>query len=219
MSVSKLIAAAFDLARAAQPDLHRAWIQVSVRLGGALPHSRMMSAVQQDGDLDLVLRCMEDERANSGQAAGQGGPFEAHHQVMLSEAWVGSLYESLRLLIERKLISDSGEIGALAEDFRLLRIPLEKHEIAGDRKLNAPLQLLKYPPRQDQTDLYEYDKADPRRSHIMPIGFSSRGSVMWNALDLINRQERWIERRALSDQVVALWGQPVAAAPVETALP
>jgi hypothetical protein len=179
----------------------------------------MTSAVQQAGNLDLVLRCMEDERANPGRDVEQAGPFEADHQAMLSELWVGSLYESLRLLVARGLISDSDEVRSLAEDFRLLRVPLEKHEIAGDRKLTAPLQLLKYPPHDDRTDLYEYSNADPKRSHIMPFGFSGRGSVMWNALDLKIGRERWIDRRALSDRVIALWGQPAATAPVDTAQP
>jgi hypothetical protein len=218
MNVSSLMADAFALAAQSRPDLSRAWIQVSVRLGGALPNSRLMVAIQRDGNLDLVLRCMEDERANPGHAGEQAGLFQDHYQLMLSELWVGSLYESLRLLmVERKLISDSDEIRALAEDFRLLRVPLEKHEITSEGQLTAPLQLLKYPPRHDQTNLYEYSKADPKRSHIMPSGISGRGSVMWRALDLKNDREQWIERRALSDRVIALWGQPVAAPTVETA--
>jgi hypothetical protein len=218
MSVSKLVATAFALATQSQPELSKAWIQVSFRLGGALPNSLLILSLQRDGNLDLVLRCMEGERAATDQHSEQAGLFEVHYQKMLSELWVGSLYESLRLLIvERKLIPDTDEIRLLAEDFRLLRIPIEKHEITSQGQLTAPLQLQRFPPNNDHTDIYKYDKADPQRSHVMPSGLSSRGSIMWQVIDLKNNQERWIERRSLSDRIIALWGQPVSAPTVEAA--
>ena len=49
--------------------------------------------------------------------------------------WVGSLYETLRLLEDRKLVADSEELRALAHGLRLLRIPLEKHEITSQGQL------------------------------------------------------------------------------------
>src|SRR5438132_10790560 len=161
MSVSKLIAAAFAEAARRNAELDRSWIQVSVRLGGAIPDSLLMASLQQDGNLDLVLRCMEDERA--AQAPEQEGLFEVHYQKMLSELWVGRLYEPLRLLVvERKLLTDTDETRALAEDFRLLRVPIEKHEITSQGQLTAPLQLRRYPPKNDPSDLYEYSKVDPK---------------------------------------------------------
>lgn len=137
--------------------------------------------------------------------------FESHYQKMLSELWVGSIYETVRLIVERSPEVATNEVCALAEDLRLLRVPLEKHQIAHDRKLDAPLQLQKQPPNNDQTDLYEYDKADPKRAHIMPSGLSSRGSVGWHVIDLISGQDRWIERRELSDRMIALWGRDITA--------
>jgi hypothetical protein len=58
----------------------------------------------------------------------------------------------------------------------------------------------------DRTDLYEYSKDDPQRAHIMPTGISSRGSVRWQVIDLKNGEERLLERRSLSDRIIALWG-------------
>jgi hypothetical protein len=169
-----------------------------------------MTSLQNDGNLDLVLRCMEDDRVAGAQAPEQEGLFELHYQKMLSELWVGSLYETLRLLIvERKLVAGTDEVRSLAEDFRLLRVPLEKHEITSQGQLTAPLKLQRYPPKNDQTDLYEYSKADPKRAHIMPSGLSSSGSVMWQVIDLKKDQERWIERRSLSDRIIALWGRDI----------
>jgi hypothetical protein len=96
----------------------------------------------------------------------------------------------------------------LAEDFRLLRVSIEKHEIAKDRNLTAPLQMQKIPVQGNASDLYEYSKKDPRRGHIMPRGISSRGSLMWQVIDVQKKavDERWIERRALSDRLINLWG-------------
>jgi hypothetical protein len=210
MSVSKMIAAAFAHAAQTHASLDEAWIRVSHHLGGALPDSLLMHSVQRDGRLDLVLRCMEDERVAYAQAPEQEGLFELPYQIMLSEMWVGSVYETLRLLTDRKrqLIVTTDDIRDLAADFKLVRITLEKHEIADDwRHLDAPLQLQRHPPQNDQTDLCEYDKADPKRAHIMQVGPSPRGSVTWHVIDLKKRQERWIERRDLSDRIIARWGR------------
>jgi hypothetical protein len=195
-----MIAEAFAQAAQTYASLAEAWIRVSHRLGGALPNSLLGPSVQRDGRLDLVLRCMEDEHA-----AGAQGPFEYQYQRMFSEVWVGSVYETLRLLTDdkRKLIVATDEVLALAEDLRLVRVSLEKHEVASDRKLDAPLQLQRVPPNNDHTDLYEYSKGDPQRAHIMPTRLSRQGSVEWLVIDVENDEERWIERLALSDRIIA----------------
>jgi hypothetical protein len=204
-NVSQLVAAAFALGRQTHGELNQTWIKVSVRLGGLVPHSRLMMSVQHDGELDLVLRCMEDDLAAAG-GAEKIGMFEGHYLVMLSEIWIASVYETLRLLDDRQLMSGEQAL-SLAEDFRLLRVPLEKHEIASQGQLNAPIQLQKIPPRNDQSDLYVYDKKDPRRAHIMPQGVSDRGSCMWLVTDIKKNQDRWIERRWLSDKIIDIWGR------------
>src|SRR5260370_36157450 len=99
---------------------------------------------------------------------------------MLSELWVGRVYETYRLLIDRKIAPDNEEFRRTAHDLRLLRVPLEKHEIAGDRKLDQPLLLTS---GQDR-DLYAYSHTDPLKAHIMPGGISARGSMMWQIIDL-----------------------------------
>jgi hypothetical protein len=206
MSVSKMIAEAFAEAARRQASLHEAWIRVSHRLGGALPDSLLGPSVQKSGRLDLVLRCMEDERV-----AEQEGLFEYGQQNMLSELWVGSVYETLRLLTERELIVATGEVCALAEDFRLVRVSLEKHEIASDWGLTRPLRMQRQPPKNDQTDLYEYSKGDPKRAHIMPTRPSHRGSVEWLVIDVEKHEQRWIERRSLSDRIIAEWSPGLTA--------
>src|SRR5271166_2376678 len=206
MDVSELITEAFRQASQKYLELHRSWIQVSFRVGGLLPNSLLSMCVQRAGWLDMVLRSMEDEFSVRSQGDKQDPPSMAcHFQELLSELWIGSVCQTLRLLIERKLAPDTAEFRALAHDLRLLRIPLEKHEITG--KLTQPLQMFRYPPNNDSTDIYEYSKNDPKRAHIMPSGISQRGSVMWQVLDIMAAEERWIERRALSDRLLSLWGE------------
>ncbi|KQQ04713.1 hypothetical protein ASF56_09820 [Methylobacterium sp. Leaf122] len=51
---------------------------------------------------------------------------------------------------------------------------------------------------------YVYDKGDPLRAHIMPCGVSATGSLMWQVIDLKRDLEYWVERRGLSDRLLAL---------------
>jgi hypothetical protein len=104
--VSGLITAAFAEAARRLPQLHERWIHISHAVGGSIPGSLLSVSIQRDGWLDMVLRCMEDERAVYGQAATEGpGLFTFNYQMNLSELWIGSMYETLRMLKERKLMA------------------------------------------------------------------------------------------------------------------
>ena len=203
--VGQFIASAFAQASQKYADLHRSWTQASFRVAGLLPFS-LMTCVQRDGWIDIVLRCMEDEFDGRDDGVNMVD-MHLHFQVLISEMWIGGVYETIRLLAHRKLAPDSDDFRTLAHDLRLLRIPLEKHEIAGDRQLTEPLKFVAHPPDKNSAKVYEYDKADPRRVHVMPRGFSGRGSATWMVLDVTtgNPSERWIERRELSDRFLALW--------------
>jgi hypothetical protein len=199
--VSRLITEAFGQADQRYPDLADRWTRVSFRIG-PLPNSLLSGSIQRHGSLDILLRSMEDETATRLQAEGQSSI--VHFQKMLSVLWVGDVYETLRLLKDRDL-AIGNEFQTLAHDFRLLRIPLEKHEIASEGQLKQPLQMRGHPPKNNDTDIYEYDKSDPQRAHIMPWGISQRGSVTWQVLDLRANEERLVERRELSDRFLSLW--------------
>ena len=95
-NVSQLIAAAFALAKQRMSGHYQQWVDASWVIGGALPNSMLSSSVQKEGEIDLVLRCMEAEAV---QRAGQPDPhFTFHYQVLLSEGWLGGCYEILRTL-------------------------------------------------------------------------------------------------------------------------
>jgi hypothetical protein len=131
--------------------------------------------------------------------------FSFHYQVTFSELWIGHMYEIVRLLKDRKLMPNNDEFESLAHHLRLLRIPIEKHEIPGDRKLTQPLMMRRYPPNDEARDSYEYSKDDQTRSHIMPSGISKRGSVIWQVIDIASNESFWIERRSLSERVLAIF--------------
>jgi hypothetical protein len=205
MAVSDLIAASFKQASERYPTLHKAWIRISYRLGGLLPKSLLLNSVQRYGELDLVLRCMEDELAPKvGNTPGLDNHYQ--YQLLFSEIWVGGVYEILRLLNERKLALDSDEYRDLFRDFELLRITIDKHDIAKQGDLKAPLQMTTY----DQAKVYVFTKGDPQRSHIMPVGVSASGFVVWQAVDVKADTMRWIERRWLSDRMIKLWEEQPA---------
>jgi hypothetical protein len=151
---------------------------------------------------------MEDDRSEP-EGASQENSF--HYQMMLSELWVGAVYEIFRLLTERSLAPPNNEFKILNNELRLLRIPIEKHQIAKDNKLSRPLFMKKFPLKNDETDVYQYSRGDPQRAHIMPTGISHRGSAMWQVIDIESGPSYWLERRDLSERIVGLWKSAVAA--------
>ena len=198
MGPTELLNAAFNAAVARDPALHAKWVRVSFQIGGRLPQSLLCASIQREGELDQLLRCLEDDAVS--QMRANDGSF-AHRLSSMTVYWVGGVYEILRLLREAGL-GDGEEFDRLLVDFELIRIPLEKHQIAQERKLEAPLRL---EPRGGGA-VFVYDRADKTRSHIMPAGVSARGSMMWQAIDVKGATERWIERHELSDRILALWG-------------
>ena len=128
MLVKDLVTLTFVTAHSRHADLWKRWVAISLKIGGLLPDSFLSVAVQRVADIDLVLRCMEEEYRIPVPNRGIDTGF--HYQGMLSELWVGDVYEVFRLLEERKLSPNQEAFKALTHHLRLLRIPLEKHEIA-----------------------------------------------------------------------------------------
>jgi hypothetical protein len=205
MNVAQLITGAFRLAAARYPELYEKWIKLSFRVGSLLPNSLLFFSIQKCGELDMVLRCMEDDFTPPQADTGDLEMLSFTYQSMLSELWVGSVYEIFRLLKSRKLVDDNVAFRALEYDLRLLRVTLEKHEIAADYKLSEPLVMQRQPSKEGERDCYQYLKSDQKRSHIMPSGVSRRGSLIWHVIDVSCKKSYWLERRALSERIVALW--------------
>jgi hypothetical protein len=224
--VSPYIASAFQIAKAKYDIEHASWTNLSARLAGRFSLPIAMMSLQRQGDLDLLLRCMEDEfQANRDAEIADklGFDYTFHYQVMLSESWVVGCYEILRAFRQR---DDEGKLGAdgvsaletfksILSDFELLRMPIAKYEIAKDTRMKGPLAMRAIPLNKDATDEHIYDKKDPTRSHIMPTGMSGRGSMMWLVLDHTVPREYWVERRHLADRLLALANEIVPAGILE----
>lgn len=210
--VSPLLNSLFNIARTKYGTENKAWVTLSFRLSGRLKLVTAISSIQQQGDLDILLRCLEDEINTKKDASGTDLSF--HYLMMFSETWIVGCYEILRALKQRDReaaeagrltsgVSKLDEFNSIFNDFELLRMPIAKFEIAKDNKLEQPLPMRRV--GDDETKPIEfYDPKDPGRFHIMPSGVSARGSAVWLALDVRNSRQRWIERRDLADRLLSL---------------
>jgi hypothetical protein len=210
--VSPLLNSLFNVARAKYRAENEAWVQLSYRLSGRFNLVTAVSSIQREGDLDILLRCLEDEFNANKDASGMDLSF--HYQMMFSEAWIVGCYEILRAFQQRDReaakagrptsgVSELHEFKSIFTDFELLRMPIAKFEIAKDNKLEQPLPMRRV--GDDETKPIEfYDPKDPGRFHIMPKGVSSRGSAVWLALDVRNSRQHPVERRDLADRLLSL---------------
>jgi hypothetical protein len=208
MNVGETLASAFHYARSKTSEINKQWTKISFSVGSRLPNSLLSASIQREGEVDVLIRCMEDESAERLAGNKDDSSFVLHYQNILSIYWIGGMYEIFRLLRERHLNDNDDAFQSILSDLESLRITLEKHEIAKDRKIESPLQMIKYPQKGDASDLYTYDPSDKTRAHIMRSGISQRGSIMWEVYDVKDQAERWIERRAISDQILRRWFCP-----------
>jgi hypothetical protein len=204
MTVGQLLTAALMKSTTRFHDLHKSWIKISHRLGSLLPDSLLVVSAQRAGDLDLIVRSLEEDTATQKKDPDESDLIETNIKMMYSEIWVGAIYDIVRLMKDRDS-SPEPNLVTLYRQLNLVRVPLVKHEIAKERKLKVPLLLKKLPSTDSSSDYYNYSKTDLQRAHIMQVGISERGSVVWRTLDVETNEEFWIERRALSDSFLSLW--------------
>lgn len=177
--VTEMIIAAFTQSATIQKDILNLWIKASYNIGGLLPTSGLSISVQSIGQIDILLRSMEDEfSSNPHQSHG----FEINYQKIFSEFWVGSAYEITRLLRGQNLAPDNNDFKGLLRNLELLRMPLDKHEIASDKKLTAPLIMQRFPEEPGDIDII-YDKNNMNKSITMPSSITESGSITWCVLD------------------------------------
>lgn len=203
--IGQLITEAFFRAFYQHTELRDQWRKLSHQIGGKLPNTLVLYSVQNIGNLDILLRCMEDEFIQHKKTNGAESEADHFHfQIIFSRMWVSSAYEIIRLLNDRdKNLSD--DFKELYQLLTLVRVPLEKHELAHERKLTEDITFVKCPPNGDDTDQYIYSLQDPMRGHIMPMSVSERGSAMWQALDVKSRDSIWVERRNLAERFMSCW--------------
>lgn len=210
--VGQLITTAFSEARFRYAELDINWVKLSHIIGGKLPASTVSVSVQQIGSLDILLRCMEDELVQINKIKGsESDGMHWHYQVMISKMWVASAYEIIRLFNER-FIKENNTAEIFGANFEkvykqltLLRVPLEKHELAKDRKLKENINFVRYPSKGDGTDEYIYNPQDNTRSHNVSVLASERGSVKWCVVDVEKTEQIWVERREMAELFLSCW--------------
>ena len=191
-----------------------AWVKISARLSCVLPSSLLSMSIQQHGYLDILLRCIEDEydesRINSDATQDI---LASHYQKMMSEIWIITVYETFRTIVEIEKPPPDSDLAILAHHLRLIRIPLAKHQIARDDRLDEPLKMVRYPQNNDDSDFVDYGTGnrrneyyDPKRAHIMRSGTSARGSCIWEVIDGATKESFWLERRELSERILKIYG-------------
>jgi hypothetical protein len=205
--IGPTLANLFHTARAQHQELNKTWIKIAAKVGGRLPASMLLITIQRDGDVDLLLRSIENEMAKRDAAAHQGDMlFTANYLGLMSTYWIGSMYETFRLLRGKNVADEDGRFTEILNALTLIRVPLEKHEIAEDWALKQPLRFVRYPPRNDPSDLQTYDPKDKKRVHMAIPALVPNGSFAWKAFDTKIHSDRWIGRRWISDKVIELWG-------------
>jgi hypothetical protein len=132
-----------------------------------------------------------------------------NYLILLSELWIGAAYAICFALKDRKLRLDEPDFMSLAEDLRLIRVQIEKHEIPSDRQLEEPLPLSTGPakPGDAPERVVLYDKSDPLRAHIGRSGISQRYSAMWEVIEVRTKSMRWIERRQTADKMLEIFAR------------
>lgn len=207
-SIGQLITATFAVARSKYPALAQQWVTASARTGSKIPASLAIVSIQRVGELDLVCRALEDELAQCPPREGEMD-LRDNYLMMLSELWIGAAYAICFALKDRKLRVDEPDFVSLAEDLRLIRVQIEKHQIASDRQLEDPLSLSTGPakPGDAPERVVSYDKSNPLRAHIGRSGISQRRSVMWEVIEVRTKSMRWIERRQTADKLLDIFGR------------
>jgi hypothetical protein len=205
-SVGQLITATFAVARSKYPELAQRWITASARTGSKIPDSLAIVSIQRIGELDLVCRALEDELTQSPSKEGEMD-FRDNYLIMLSELWIGAAYAICFALKNRKLLLERLEFVDLAEDLRLIRVQIEKHQIPSDWRLEEPLPLTTGPARPGEAPerVTLYDKSYPLRAHIGRTATSERRSIMWEVIEVRTKSMRWIERRQTAGKMLEIF--------------
>jgi hypothetical protein len=150
--------------------------------------------------LDLILRAVEDEANKLYPFDDDKDVVALNLQLGLSRYWILSMYEALRI-VEKGGPTDQG-FAALFHKFTLLRVPLAKGQIARDAKLSTDLKLV-------PVGVGPHVEPEPyaKGSYAPPMFLDAfSGSLGWEVLDTSTGGTQPIIRRALSDDLLNLYG-------------
>ena len=190
--------AAMSLALGRERELHDRWNVVAMRMSDA----GAPQIDQDDGRLDILLRHLEAELAATPSLQERMDILYGRQLVFsMSRHWVLSMYENIRTLQNR-----SERFSALYARFQLVRVPLAKGEIARDRSLKQPIELVRVPVLESDPEPVPYS-ASQKSFYRMPWTIDqTTGSLAWLPVDLSHPSyDNWISRRQLSDECLSLF--------------
>ena len=124
-------------------------------------------------------------------------------QYTLSRMWVLSTYEVIRLAQETDVGRTHAKLKALRRRIEMVRVPLAKQEIANDQRIKDPITLVRVGPGDPKPQ--SYSARDPSPYYPPTLGETATGSTAWRVLDSKTGQTVDISRRALSDEMLALF--------------
>jgi hypothetical protein len=184
----------FDIAGKQYSSIRHRWRNAIKAIDTLFPESTLGMSVQQVGQLDCVLRWLESEK----------GVPNREYQLLLSELWVMPIYEITRRIKNILKEEISEEMKNLHRDLALVRMPIAKHEIAGDR-WKEPITLRKV----GTEETIEYDPKKRDKTYIMSRGMVNESIVGWRPIDLQGESMPIIHRQNLSDRFLNIYGNSV----------
>ena len=162
---------------------------------------------QSDYRIDLLLRAMEDDAAVQGEPAKEPeiaiSLLAGDLKSALTRYWIFSTYEALRIAKNSEAGRANAKLQALYQQFRLISIPLAKLEIANGAALKDGIKLAKVGP--GDPDIQEYRPDAKIEYHPVVLLNVQTGSIGWMVIDGETAKQVSIFRRALSDELLALF--------------
>jgi hypothetical protein len=203
MTVPTLLRAILSEIMTKSADLSERWVGLYFRIA----YTFGVEAYRHQSDylVDLILRKMEDEtfvRMRDLVAREQFDMLPTL-QYTLSRMWVLSTYEVIRLAQETDVGRTHAKLKALRRRIEMVRVPLAKQEIANDQRIKDPITLVRVGPGDPKPQ--SYSARDPSPYYPPTLGETATGSTAWRVLDSKTGQTVDISRRALSDEMLALF--------------
>ena len=190
---------AFKQSLSQHGDIFESWRKASHRIGGKLfPDTLLEASIQNIGWIDILLRSLEDEikiailDGNTNLLLGK--------QMMLSQMWISDTYEIFRNIKSNEMLKENKIFKELEHHLRLLRVPIDKHQIASDHYLKKKPQLIQVKPANDNgVGQYEHHSGEPYK---LVTKLTGRGSLFWETVDGKTGKAITFERLYLSERIL-----------------
>ena len=195
--VEDIVGVAIELAIWNNSELHTRWVTAlhnlaaHTAMGPLLPFSQAVY-------VDLLLRVLDKERLDRLGKNDTSKALVDGFSMSLSESWISRVYEVLRVARASSKEAFPPALQEVFDQVELVRMAVEKGEVAKGHKKNAPKFELS---REDSPESRPYLNDG---SYIVPRKIcGATGSLMWVCIDLNRHLQVEICRQELSDRLLA----------------